>query len=186
MKIQFLIRRTIYLIVSFALIASVLGSCKKGDDEKEEDDNNAYMISFKANNILQEFTKDDLLIGNIGIDGSGDYYVGSAEGTSSAVRVLLNVFDKKAITENTTYSDYVITPATSQTPVYPFGAYIGYHKVNEQKYYDSGRQNSNATITITSITTKSMRGKFKGTVKLMDQADISITEGKFFVPRSSQ
>lgn len=184
-KMQFSTRKATYLILSLACIALFLGSCKKdGDDDDDDgrDDSGSYMISFKANGVFQEFTSEDFTKGAFSDNGTQYSSIVTGTRSSGQIAIGVEVFDNKAISE-TTYTGYVVTEATSQTPAYVVGASINYR--DQQMIYLTGAQSPNVTIKITAITATSVQGTFSGTLKSGGGPDIVITEGKFYVPIGS-
>jgi hypothetical protein len=180
MKNHFLIRQATNLIIGFSIVSLLLFSCKKDSDNEVPDDSGSYMISFKANGVIQEFTSDNFPEG--AFYDNGTQYNGLFTGTRSSSKIGVEVYDKKAITE-TTYTGYAVTEATTQSLAYAVGAAISYQ--DGQTIYLTGFQNPDVTIKIIEITSTKVRGTFSGTLKANGKADIVITEGKFHVPIGS-
>ncbi len=176
MKSQLLKKQTTYFIIVFSLIALIQNSCKKDNDEDEAVDKGSYMISFKANGHLEEFSSDNFLVCAFYDDGT--HFTGQVSGTRSSSKVGVEVHDNTAIVE-TVYSGYKVTQA-SQTPAYVEGAAIVYQE--GQAIYLTDFDNPEVTVRITKITSTSVSGTFSGTLKSSGKADIIVTEGKFTVP----
>lgn len=175
MKNQFFTRAARYFTIGFVLLALVLGSCNKEDDEEEGGESDKYMISFKANGTLQEFTSDHFPMASF--YDNGTQYNCLVTGTRSASRIGVEAMDKKPIIE-TTYTGYAITQAT-QTPAYVVGAAISYSE--GQTIYITPYENPDVKVEITKITETTVQGKFNGTLKSSGKPDLVITEGKFLV-----
>ncbi len=170
-KNQFLTKAANYFFVSFILVASILASCKN-DDEPSID----YKISFKVDDVLEEFTSENSPSGNL-LDGNLPNRLSIFAEKPSAV-ISLTVFDMKAIIE-TTYNGLVVKQSNTQYSI--VGAEVGYQK-NKANYASERFPSSDVSITITEMTSKTVRGKFSAKVYGAAQGEIVITDGEFFVP----
>lgn len=160
-----------YLFFSLVFFALFLSSC-----EKDGNIENDYYISFKANDVFEEYTSENSLSG-LWLDGDfPNRFSTDADKLNGAIS--LAVYDMKALV-NTTYKGLVVKQSSTQYSV--VGAEIGYKKDNAN--YASGRLGtSDVSITITEITSKTVRGKFIAKVYGAAQVEIVITDGEFFVP----
>ncbi|GEO20809.1 hypothetical protein CQA01_13430 [Cyclobacterium qasimii] len=155
-------------------------SCNmSGGDDDDDDKIGAYMVSFKSNGVLQEFTSDHFPQGSL-------YEIGAQYGAGiSAVRSAssfsIQVLDNKSITAKS-YSGVVKIEATAESPAYLEGASLGYGE--GQTSYLSASLDSDVKVAISEITAVSMRGTFSGTLKSSGEQDLVVTDGKFYVPRA--
>jgi len=172
METKNLTRRLALLMTCFALFALLTGSCKK--DEATGGDGK-YFVRFNANGSKVEFTLQGSLVaafGQAGVQHNAVFTGG--DGTSN---ISLQVFDGKAIAAGA-FSGYTITGGAV------VGTLIGYSD-SSGTLYTQGSVGSNASITISEITTTTVRGTFGGTLKASGKADIVVSQGEFFVWRAN-
>lgn len=182
MKNQFLNKSATYLMLGFAIIALLMGSCSKDDeDDEEEGGGNGYKITFKVDGVSKEFADADFPPHGSFTD-NGKQYSGSFIATGRASSVGFQVYDTKAIVEKD-YSGYVITPTTGQNSLY--GAVVSYAD-GQLSYSSQSLTNPTVQVKITEITATSVRGEFSGTLKLQNgSANVTISDGKFYVKLNS-
>ncbi len=170
MKRNFLKRLSIQILV-LLFLAVTSGSCSKDDETAESE----YYVRFNANGQKLEFTLQGAVLAAFG--QSGNQYNAAFTGGNTNSNVSLQVFDNKAIT-TATYSRYVLTGSAF------IGAIIGYQD-NSGTLFTQGAVNPNTSITISAITSTTVKGTFSGTVKAAGKPDISITNGEFYVWRAN-
>ena len=172
MKNQFLIKATSSLFIGFSIVALSLSSCKKDDDPE-----NDYKISFKVDDVLEEFTSKNSPSAFLMNEGTPARLTVDSDKTSSVIALV--VFDMKKLVE-AEYKGLKVKQSDTQYSV--IGAQIGYQK-NKTSNYASGRlASSDVSITITKMTSKTVSGKFSGRLYGAEDAEIVITDGEFFVP----
>lgn len=164
-------RRISIQILVLLLLAVTFGSCSKDDEPAE----NEYYVRFNANGQNVEFKVHGLLVAAFG--QAGNQYNASFTGGNTNSNVSLQVFDNKAIT-SATYSGYVLTGSAF------IGAIIGYQD-NSGTLFTQGAVSPNSIITISEITSTTVKGTFSGTVTASGKSDISITGGEFYVWRAN-
>lgn len=172
--------QSVKITILFLSLMISIASCIK-DDDIDKDQNAVYMISFKANGVLKEFSSDHSL--QFGITQSGDQHIAIISGfkppSSSGMppsTVGIQAIDIKPIASNTTYSGYTPRSSTPST-----GAYMHYNEdlITYNTLYLADRD---MTLQIIEITSTMARGTFKGTLKSAGNPDLKITDGKFHVP----
>jgi glutamate synthase domain-containing protein 3 len=171
METKNLTRRLFLLTTCFALFALATGSCKKDDAT----DDGKYFIRFNANGSKVEFTVQGSLVAAFG--QAGTQYNAVFTGGDAASNISLQVYDGKAIAAGT-FSGYTITGGAV------VGAIMGYSD-NSGTLYTQGSVGSNASITISEITTTTVRGTFSGTLKASGKTDIVVSQGEFYVWRAN-
>jgi hypothetical protein len=162
-------------IFVFSLLISIT-SCSTGSDDDVDDEIGDYKISFNANGVLQEFTSDHFPQGSV--SDNGTQYIARFTGVRSSSTIQIEALDNKAIIK-TSYSDYVITQATTQSLAFVVGASIAY--AEGQTTYTTPSTNPNVLVTITEINSNSVRGTFSGTLQSNGKEDLVVTNGKFYV-----
>ncbi len=98
MKNQSLLKAATKFILSFAIVALFLSSCKKDDDADVGDKN--YMISFKINDVLEEFPIADEIRGSFYEDVTKTQFGVAFTGDSNSKKIYIDVYDNKMITES--------------------------------------------------------------------------------------
>jgi hypothetical protein len=160
-----------FQILVFALLVVLFGSCKNDDS----DTGSEYYVRFNANGQKIEFRTYNSLVAAFG--QSGVQHNAVFTGYDAKSNISLQVFDSKAIAP-ATFTGYALTGTSF------VGALIGYQD-NSGTLYSQGATGSNASITISEITSAAVRGTFNGTVKASGKPDISITNGEFYVWRAN-
>jgi hypothetical protein len=165
------IKTLLFKILIFTISAGIFASCK--DDETET--SGGYYVRFNANGQKVEFKVQGATVAAFG--QATNIYNAVFTGYDASSNVILQVFDKKEITTST-YSGYTLSGASF------IGALISYQD-------DSGtlfRQevlNPVTSVTISEITSETVKGTFSGIVKASGKPNISITQGEFYVWRSN-
>lgn len=180
MKNKFFTKTASYLIIGFALVALLSGSCKKGDggDEEDQGDGNGYKISLKVDGVLWEFTNADFPpYGNF--TDNGTQYSGAFVGTGQASSIGFQVYDTKAIAVNVNYDGFVITPTSGSNSLY--GSVVSFAD-SQKSYSTQSITNPTVHVRFSEITSTSVRGEFSGKLKLQNgTTEVTVTEGKFYV-----
>ena len=163
-------------ILLLILLISTASCVKKEDIEKDPPEK--YMISFKANGVLQEFTSEHSP--KFGITDSERQHTAVVHAARPASWVGIQALDVKPITAKT-YSGYTVVNTAAQAKDYEAGASMQYE--DGSIYYISPYlPDRDMTVQILEMTSKIMRGTFKGTLKSLGKPDLIITDGKFNVP----
>lgn len=182
MKNSFFTKTANYFILGLAVVALLLGSCKKEDVEDDEGQGDGYKITFKVDGVSKEFADKDFPPSGAFYD-DGKQYRGIFGATGRASSVSLEVYDIKAILKKD-YSGFVITPTTGNNSLY--GAIVSYAD-GQLGYSTQSITNPTVQVKVTEITATSVRGEFSGTLKSQDKkTEIKITGGKFYVRISTQ
>jgi hypothetical protein len=132
-------------------------------------------MSFKVDGTTIEFTGSFSLTATFA--QAGNVFSGIFTGYQGLSNMVLQVYDNKSISP-TTYTAYGLVGTSF------VGALLSYNNPNGT-FYSQSSTNSDATITISEITEKTVRGTFSATLKAAGKADIAITEGKFYVWRAN-
>jgi hypothetical protein len=177
MKIQLLTKRLACLILGFVLVTVLFSSCNKDDDADDSDYN--YMISFKADGVLEEYPMTNENAGSFYEDATSTQFGLRFTDIGKPSTIYLDVYDNKMITESS-YSGYVVTPAAGQKPAYIVGAKLAYYN-DAQSTHSTGLTDAVVSVGISEITKASVRGTFSGKLKAKGKPDVEISEGKFFV-----
>lgn len=171
MERKFILKRAFALILGVALLMLLVGSCKKDDNT----DSGAYVMSFKVDGKLVEFKVQASLVAAFG--HADNVYNAVFTGYDPDSNISLQIFDGKEIVA-ATYTGYGLVGGSI------VGAVIGYSD-KSGTLYTQYAVNSDATITISEITSSTVRGTFSGKLRSNGKSDISITEGKFYVWRAN-
>ncbi|AEL26892.1 hypothetical protein [Cyclobacterium marinum] len=173
MNIKFY-KLTIIFSVIFGILVTMT-SCDLINGGDEDDDNTGdYMITFQTEDGLKEFTSEDAVVGLV--EQNDKQHTAIFSGGSSDLSIGLQIYDDKNIAEST-YSGYSIDQSTS-TIVGVGLIFIADQEVYISSYY----QQSDVVIKISELTSNSARGTFSGSVRSSLGNDLTITEGKFYVP----
>lgn len=163
--------------VIFGILLSMT-SCDliNGGDEDDDDDEitGDYMITFRTEDGLEEYTSEDAVVGLV--DQIDKQHRALISGGRSDRSIGLQIYDDKNIAEST-YSGYSIDQSTF-TIVGVGLVFI----VDQEVYISSYYQQSDVVIKISELTSNSARGTFSGSVRSSLGNDLTITEGKFYVP----
>ncbi|MBC8032979.1 MAG: hypothetical protein H7Y03_02455 [Chitinophagaceae bacterium] len=161
------------LLIAFALLTS---SCKKDNEDKKEN----YYVKIKIDGTWVTWTK---VAGELGQDlGDATKTNLTIAGSDDASKT---VFDFSLQVEDTKISIGTYKSVDYFMPIsYVTGAGTSDPTFYTDSYIDSGGD-SEYTLTLTSITDKTVSGKFTGNflVDLNNEKTIDITEGEFVVPR---
>lgn len=162
--------------VIFGILLSMT-SCDliNGSDEDDDDDKitGDYMITFRTEDGLEEYTSEDAVGGLV--DQIDKQHRALISGGRSDRSIGLQIYDDKNIAEST-YSGYSIDQSYTIVGV-------GLFLIFDQEIYSSSYyQQSDLVIKISELTSNSARGTFSGSVRSNLGNDLTITEGKFYVP----
>jgi hypothetical protein len=164
-------KQVIYVFLAIAVFAFVLIGCKKDDDAGS----GVYRMKFKVDGNQVEFNLQTALVAAFG--QSGSQYNSVISGSDSKSNVGLQVFDNKIIATGK-YSGYTISNSAV------VGALMHYQDLNGT-VYTQGTVSPDIEITINEINDTTVKGTFRGTLKSTGKANISITDGEFFVWRAN-
>lgn len=171
MKKGFLTGLAMHSVLGLAFSILVLSSCSTTNSKN----NGGYVMRFKANGNTVEFTVQASLTAAFG--QSSNQYNGLFTGYDANSDISLQVFDDKTISEST-YTGYTIVGSAV------IGTLISYQD-DTGTVYTQGSGSSDATVSITQITSKTVRGTFSGTLKASGKPDMAITGGQFYVWRAN-
>lgn len=187
MKNQFLTKAASYLILGFTIVALLIVSCAKDNDDEAEGSGDGYYITFKLDGVANEI-KDYVIPPWGSLYGDRKTYYGGFGATWAASSIDFWVYDSNPIVVKKDYSGYVLRDTLlPDGTIYTFteGSLINY--IALPLTYSTGKINPNVHVQINEITATSLRGTFRGTLKSDNgKPDIEITDGNFFVKRSDQ
>lgn len=164
-------KQSIGVILAIVVFALLSGGCKKDDDSGSD----GYHMKFKLDGAQVEFNMQTALVAAFA--QSGTQYNAVFSGSDGKSNTGLQVFDNKAISASK-YSGYTISNSAV------VGALMHYEDMNGT-VYTQGSVNPDIEITIVEINSTIVKGTFRGTLKSTGKADISITNGEFFVWRAN-
>ncbi len=179
MKTPFFRKSATYLMLGFAIIALIMGSCAKGndDDDEGEGNGNGYKITLKVDGVAKEFADEDFPPFGSFTD-NGTQYSGAFRATGRASSVGFQVYDLKAIIQKD-YSGLLITPTSEHNLLY--GAVVSYAE-GQDSYSTQSITDPTVHVEITEITATSVRGKFSGILKSQNgKPNITVSDGNFYV-----
>ena len=164
------------LFLSSAIILCLFTACKKGSSNKNT--SSSYYVNFKANGSQHKDTK---LAAGVQAH-VGAYYstaITGATATSSNSEKFTIVIASSALpAANTTYG---ITPDDNGSNFTELT-----YTTTDSKLYTSGDgvNGSTGTVTITSVSSNTLKGTFSGKLVNADNSDdsITVTEGEFYIP----
>lgn len=171
-------KKLLRIIFSAACCILIVTSCKKSSSSNSS----AYYIKFKVNDSLVTWTNAiSELAADLSDSTKTDFIInGGSKDTSDVISLSVQV------TGNLPTGGY---PSTNSN-IYVAADYVtGYNSTSNYYDYDiddaSGMATSTFTITLTSISTKEIRGTFTGNylTDLYSGNTVSITNGEFFAPR---
>lgn len=171
MKHIFTTRNAKALVSAFIVLSAAISACKKDDTTSNEQ----YAFKFKANGTQVVLNQQASLVAAFA--QSGNIYNAVFNGSDGVSIAILQVYDNKAIS-STTFSGYNLVGGSI------VGALISYDDATGTGYMQ-GAGNSDATVTISEITEKTVRGTFSGTLTATGKPDIAITDGEFYVWRAN-
>lgn len=175
MRDKYIFSRRIKLLLLLGLAIFLLNSCKK-----DQTNSNAYsyFMKFDVDGKTIEFTTQASLVAAFSSSGTTvKQYNALFTGYNSNSNMGLQIFDGNAITTGT-YTGYTIVNSAV------VGVLIGYQDTSGT-LYTQGTTNSDAVITISEMTTSTVKGTFSGTLKATGKSDISVTNGQFYVWRAN-
>lgn len=161
------------LVLGFFIFAIVFSSCKK--DDNGDNGANDYVMKFKANGSQVVLNSQPSLVATFA--NAGAIFNGVFNGSDGASIMILQVYDSKNISE-TNYIGYKLVGSSF------IGAVISYNDASGTGYAQ-GSVNPDTKVTISEITTTTVRGTFSATLKSAGKPDIAITDGEFFVWRAN-
>ena len=172
-------KRTTAAWFTVGVAALIATACKSSTDagDSQQTSSGTYYVRFKANGAQIDYSSDTWVNAAIAKTGPEYFFVGASTpaGSVGEGSMSVSVFDPSPIT-TTTYSGGL-------TPVGTTGAYtlpqLSY--VTGSSTYTSS---NDARITLTEITSTTVKGTFQGTVSTTGKPSISITNGEFFAKRT--
>jgi hypothetical protein len=164
-------KQVIYVFLAVAVFAFLSGGCKKDDDAGS----GTYYMKFKVDGNRVEFNLQTAMVAAFA--QSGTQYNAVISGSDGKRNVGLQVFDNKVISAGK-YSGYTISNMAV------VGTLMHYEDLNGTAY-TQGSTNQDVEVTISEISSTTVKGNFKGTLKSTGKANILVTDGEFFVWRAN-
>jgi hypothetical protein len=158
------------------IMVGFFAGCKKDDTTNNNNNNNNstdYHVTFKSNGNSVSFTGYNTELGVF--SSSGNQYTGVFTGASTTSNIGLSVYDTTAITTKT-YSGFQAVTSASAT----VGTLVTYGDGTGNSYTS---QNTNFTITVTTLDSVHVTGTFSGSLKDSNNDSLTITDGDFNVKR---
>jgi hypothetical protein len=155
------------LLVSIAVMAACGGS----DKNPTGPGGSTYYLRFKANGTQVNFTAQASLYAAFAQAGAQYNMIGT--GYTATSNSNIQVYNNSPVVVGT-YSGYNINGGAL------VGALVGYQDDGGVSY-----TNQSATITISEITSTTVRGTFSGVVEANGHPDITITNGEFRLQRAN-
>lgn len=165
------LKTLLFKLLVFTILSGIFVSCK--DDETET--SGEYYVRFNANGQKIEFKVQGATVAAFG--QAANIYNAVFTGYDASSNLILQVFDKKEITTSS-YSGYTLSGASF------IGSLISYQDASGTVFRQDV-SNPVTTVTISEITSETVRGTFSGIVKTSGKPDISITQGEFYVWRTN-
>lgn len=155
-----------------ALMVMVAGITTGCDDT----DNEAFYMRFKTNGTQMAYNDQTAL--NATFVTTGSQRSATFAGVDANTSMTVEALDEVNIAEDI-YDGYW----TLETHV--FGSLITFVDADGVIYASATDNSSDAVVTVTEMTSTTVKGTFTGTLKAEGHPDIVVTSGEFFIPRAA-
>jgi hypothetical protein len=164
-------------LVSLVLAGgTLLAGCGKSHDSTGPGNSNDYFLRFNVNGSAVSFTLQTSL--NAAFAHSGTVYNAVIVGFDATRNANVQIVNGSPIGTGT-WHDFQIQGSAL------VGSLIGYQDAGGTLYGTSPGSDADVTVAITKMTDTAVRGTFSGTIVASGHADLVVTNGEFFVPRSN-